>query len=338
MATIDVEALLAPVSEDSPCGENLEYDASFIEMVQAGEEKAAQQMGDSVIEAQPADWKTVRKLSEELTRRTKDLRVGMLLTRALLHTAGPVGLADGLAFLLGLIERHWDHLHPELDPDDDNDPTMRVNVLIALVDDAALLRPIHMAPIVESKAMGRFSLRDIEIARGDLIPGGAEEPADTAVVDAAFMDAPLEELQATAQALKASIETAKKLETVLTEKVGTSFATDLSALPERLGKVQTAMSEQLQRRGVDSPGAEVSEVAVQPTGESVSGAVNSREDVIRVLDKACHYYERYEPSSPVPLLLRRAKRLVAKDFMEILRDLAPEGVSQAEKISGSGES
>ena len=69
-----------------------------------------------------------------------------------------------------------------------------------------------------------------------------------------------------------------------------------------------------------------------------SPKTNTREDVIRALDKACRYYESHEPSSPVPLLLKRAKRLVAKDFMEILRDLAPEGVSQAEKISGSGES
>ena len=50
------------------------------------------------------------------------------------------------------------------------------------------------------------------------------------------------------------------------------------------------------------------------------------------------YYERHEPSSPVPLLLKRAKRLVAKDFMEILRDLAPDGVDQAERISGPSDS
>ena len=56
---------------------------------------------------------------------------------------------------------------------------------------------------------------------------------------------------------------------------------------------------------------------------------------MRVLDKACDYFERHEPSSPVPLLLRRAKRLVSKDFMEILRDLAPDGVSQAENIGGT---
>jgi type VI secretion system protein ImpA len=56
-----------------------------------------------------------------------------------------------------------------------------------------------------------------------------------------------------------------------------------------------------------------------------------------MLDKICAYYSRYEPSSPVPLLLQRAKRLVSKDFMEILQDLTPDSVSQAQKICGTVE-
>lgn len=346
MGVIDVEKLLEAVSDDAPCGVDLEYDASFIEMNQAAEARGEQQMGDSVIEAQPADWKTVRKLAEELSGKTKDLRVGLMLVQALVHTAGPIGLADGLAFLRGLIEKHWDGVHPALDPDDDNDPTMRVNILITLVDDAAMLRPIRMTQLVASKAMGRFSLRDIEIARGDVIPGGDEETADTTVIDAAFMDSPIEELQANADALTQAVEHAKALETVLTEKVGSTQAPDLSALPAMIGKLQQAMGEQLTRRGVEttdggmeSGGVEGAATAgASGDAQGISGAVNSREDVIRVLDKACLYYERHEPSSPVPLLLKRAKRLVAKDFMEILKDMAPEGVAQAQKISGSSDS
>ncbi len=337
LAVIDVDKLLEAVSDDAPCGEDLEYDPAFVEMNQAAEVRPEQQMGESKIEAQPAEWKTVRKLAEELCGRTKDLRVGLLLTRALTHTAGPVGLADGLAFLRGLIEKHWDGVHPALDPDDDNDPTMRVNVLIALVDEAAMLQPIRTTPLVESKAMGRFSLRDIQIARGEVIPGSDEKPPDTAVIDAAFMDSPIEDLQATANALTQSVEHAKTLETVLTDKVGATQAPDLSALPAMIDKLRQAVGEQLSRRGVETADGGVESDGAD-AGASGGGAVNTREDVIRALDKACRYYERHEPSSPVPLLLKRAKRLVAKDFMEILRDLAPEGVSQAEKISGSGKS
>jgi type VI secretion system protein ImpA len=53
-----------------------------------------------------------------------------------------------------------------------------------------------------------------------------------------------------------------------------------------------------------------------------------------MIDKICQFYERAEPSSPVPLLLKRARRLVPMNFMEIMQDLAPDGVPQAESIGG----
>ena len=58
---------------------------------------------------------------------------------------------------------------------------------------------------------------------------------------------------------------------------------------------------------------------------------------MRALDEIIRYFERAEPSSPVPLLLRRAQRLVDKNFLDILRDLAPDGVQQAELFRGSEE-
>jgi type VI secretion system protein ImpA len=36
----------------------------------------------------------------------------------------------------------------------------------------------------------------------------------------------------------------------------------------------------------------------------------------------------------VPLLLKRARRLVTGDFVEILRDLAPDALPQVNKICG----
>jgi type VI secretion system protein ImpA len=34
---------------------------------------------------------------------------------------------------------------------------------------------------------------------------------------------------------------------------------------------------------------------------ALPGTITSREDVVRLLDRMCEYYERNEPSSPVPL-------------------------------------
>jgi type VI secretion system protein ImpA len=53
-----------------------------------------------------------------------------------------------------------------------------------------------------------------------------------------------------------------------------------------------------------------------------------------MLDQICVFYDQNEPASPVPLLLRRAKQLVEKNFLEIIKDVAPESVAQIEKLIG----
>ena len=72
-------------------------------------------------------------------------------------------------------------------------------------------------------------------------------------------------------------------------------------------------------------------------GQSFGGRVNNTDDVIRALDQILAYYARSEPSSPLPLLIERAKRLVRADFMTIMRDMAPAGVENVSVISGDGD-
>jgi type VI secretion system protein ImpA len=67
----------------------------------------------------------------------------------------------------------------------------------------------------------------------------------------------------------------------------------------------------------------------------LTGDITSTADVSAALDKIISYYRRNEPSSPVPLLLERAKRLVSQDFMEILSDIAPDALSQAQIVTGA---
>jgi type VI secretion system protein ImpA len=65
--------------------------------------------------------------------------------------------------------------------------------------------------------------------------------------------------------------------------------------------------------------------------------VESRQEVLELLDKICAYYEVFEPASPVPLLLKRAMRLVTMNFMEIIEELAPEGLSKVVMLCGPKE-
>ena len=83
------------------------------------------------------------------------------------------------------------------------------------------------------------------------------------------------------------------------------------------------------------PGAAATAPAAKPNAHAWRDAeVTSRDDVRIGLDKMCRYFEQHEPSHPAPLLLRRAQRLLALDFYEIIRDLAPESLPKLDLLSG----
>lgn len=345
MSILDVESLLSEITADAPCGEDLEYDSQFVEMEKLSQGTPERQYGDTIIPGEPPDWRGVGKAALDLLERTRDLRVAVYLTRALLNTDGLAGFADGLALLEGLIERHWDLVYPQLDPDDDNDPTLRINTIVALCDPETTLSDLRGAPLVSSRALGRFSLRDIQIAAGLLTPVTTDEeraPPNQNMIEGAFQDASLEDLQATAELIVAAFERSERIEALLTDQVGVTQAPDLSALAGVLKEIRQVLNEQLQRRGVSIAGeAEAGAVEMMEPGSGggtaqrmVVGEIASREDVIRTLEKICEYYSRHEPSSPVPFMLKRAKKMVRMDFMEILRDLAPGGTDQADLIFG----
>ncbi len=68
---------------------------------------------------------------------------------------------------------------------------------------------------------------------------------------------------------------------------------------------------------------------------ALSGEIGSRADVVRVLDKICEYYERFEPASPVPMFMKRAKRLVTMSFVDVIKDLAPDAMARIEVFAGA---
>jgi type VI secretion system protein ImpA len=59
---------------------------------------------------------------------------------------------------------------------------------------------------------------------------------------------------------------------------------------------------------------------------------------VKALDLVQEYFRSNEPSSPVPMFIDRVKRLIAaKDFLEVLADIAPDAVSVARAAGGVKE-
>ncbi|NOT83236.1 MAG: type VI secretion system protein TssA [Methylococcaceae bacterium] len=335
---IDIDGYLKEISPGKVCGDDLQYDPAFTALEQMLKGKPEQQMGDTIIEAEPPNWREIKKYSEELLARTIDLRVLIGYLRALIALQGFSGLQDGLTLIRILTEQRWDSIHPQLDPEDDNDPTERVNVLMSLCDNEIMLRPLQQKPLVESKALGKFNFRDISIALGKTTATSSEKEVNPITLDAAVQDIELDQLQQTLQAITASLENLNQLEALVTNHIGVGEAPSFIDLRSFLKESKLFLMAALEKRGVgdDSTTAELlhEDVTTVAVTKSISGVINNNQDVIRTLNLVCDYYNKHEPSSPVPLFIDRAIRLVGKNFMDVIKDIAPTGISEASIVLG----
>lgn len=340
MPAADVDSLLSPVHGNDPCGADLEYgDPAFAALDRAAQGKAEQQIGSTIIPAEPPDWKTVGRQANELFGKTKDLRVAVHLAKALLHTDGLKGFADGLTVLARLIDSYWDGLHPRLDPDDGNDPTMRINILATLAA-PDMLSALRATPLVSSRTLGRFSYKDVEAATTGGAGADGTGPS-TAAIDAAAMDCDLQELQNDTAAATACVAAMDSLDTALSERVGPGAIGGWPAFTTLAQKIAHFLKTTLARRSPAAAsavggqnGVGMGNPATPQTISPITGEIASREDVLRTLDKIVAYYTRHEPSSPIPLFIERCKKLVTMSFKDIVKELVPDAVRQVEVLTG----
>lgn len=335
MNALPVDDLLASLGEDAPCGANLEYDPAFLSLEEAARGKAEQQFGDTVIAAEGPDWRSVNEHALDLARRTRDLRVGVMLARAGARLQGAAAYSSALSLIAGLIDRHWDRVYPELDADDNNDPTMRLNALAPLVDPDGGLADLRAAAIGGGRS--GLTVRQVELAMGK-----AEPLADEIVMSQDGMVQGLQAAEAqsagTLAALKQLLAEVTRIESLLIDKVGAAQGPELRPLRVLAQTVANAATQAEGGSATDDAGDSALDSAAPGTPAPVRGAPGTlvtREDVMKSLDRACDWLERHEPTNPAPLLIRRAQRLMGKNFLDIIRDLAPAGIDQIENIAGN---
>jgi type VI secretion system protein ImpA len=333
VAPFDLTTGLVDLSADSPTGPNLEFDAAFGALERAAQGKPEQQYGDTIIPAEEPDWKDVAAQASALLDRTHDLRVLGHLSVARLHLFGLPDFAAGLTLIRQLLETRWDEAHPRLDPEDDNDPTLRANALLRVAHPGWVLRFLRDMPLVSSPRAGRFSWRDIGVATGALEPAdpNQEKPSETKL-RGAFAETPPAALAALREAVIVAGREAKAIPAIFDDRAGSGTGPDF----EELIKLLREIERYIQRYAAEVPAAgdAAADDAAERggvTARSLTG-IGTRADALHLLELVCRYYQEHEPSSPLPLLLDRARKLADKNFLEILRELAPDGVGQARMV------
>jgi type VI secretion system protein ImpA len=252
------------------------------------------------------------------------------LVRSEAHLHGLVGAVRGLQLVQSLLERHWEQLHPQLDTSDHDDPTARVNALLPLLHAGAGLADLRTASLTGQR--GALTVREVELAIGHADPDPGEAvPREERVRQA--LAAAIAETPALEQVLQDGAAAVQALAQTLDARLPATQGVDFAPLKKLLQCLAQAGA------GVPgaSAGAQVPAVLATraPVLVEASGAIASREDVIRALERACEWIERNEPSNPAPLLIRRSQRLMSKNFIDIVRELIPESVTQIEKLAGT---
>jgi type VI secretion system protein ImpA len=319
----------------APCGPDLEYDNAFLELNQAAAGRPESQWDAG----EPANWSQVRSLAEALLERTKDLRVAVLWLRAIVNQTGLAALAPGLRLVHGLLERYWDTLHPLPDPDD-GDPYARMNALSVLREPEGLLGDLRQALVFTQRGVGELRVRHIEVALNLLPPRADETPLSRSQLDQMLQAAVAEDPGLRPRVAEAASQV-KALITLLNDRVGIENAVDLKPLWSAVGNVLNLLPEPAEAAAeatsADAAAGDSAAAAAAPVRRAaagLSGSVTSREEAVRAIDMVCEYLERAEPTSPAPLLLRRARRLVNRNFLQLMKELAPDALSEVARVMG----
>jgi len=163
---LDLDRLVAPISQDHPPGFDLRIEPSGTMLYRTirsarSAARSAERRISTMEEEKDAlrpNWKPVLDLAIQiLSEESKDLEIVCYLIEALVRMHGFAGLHEGFRLCRLLVERYWDDLYPR--PDVDGVAT-RIAPLMGLNGEGAegtLIIPLLNIPLASSASIGNFA-------------------------------------------------------------------------------------------------------------------------------------------------------------------------------------
>lgn len=343
-----LDALLAPLAEEAPCGPAARHDPVFTEIrLLREEDDPSLPMGQWERPLKRADWDRIEQLcSAMLGTRSKDLQIAVWLLEAWTRQRGFVGLFHGLRLLDTLLRSYWPALHPQIDDDGDCDArlaplewlnaslsaTVRLHAAL-LAPDEAMRAPLTLADwermTAQDMATPAGPVRhaagddDAALTRAGLVALARRTPAEVAVTGAAVFH---------------GLDYLHSVVGLLEERLGPE-APRLAKLRAALEGAQRVLV-QLQPEQEEHPMepeqavAEESTVAPRAMAQPVAAAAaalavagvnwRNRDDAYATLEALADYLSQLEPHSPTPFLLRRAVSWGRMPLPEVIAEIIRE--------------
>lgn len=330
---LDIASLVGPLGQDAPSGPDLSFDNERQEIESAFERSISDGGGD----AADIDWNaTIRQIVAQAGK-TRDLWLAVYLMRAGAQKGSFETLLDGAELLAGLLEQRWADVHPQLE---EYEFIGRKTPCESLTKRGDFLNPLRRVVLLEHPRLGRYTGADFEAfsAQGANAPNYGMFRALIEASDAG-------DLQAIAARFEQLATAIRRADAVMTDNAEGDTATNFEPTYAQIETLQKAVLSQIPSSGeenppssqsVDAPAPEKTITIAAHSGPAFSGSIQSRDDVIRALDAIMTYYNHFEPASPVPLVLRRAKDWINLDFLAVLEDIAPNSLDEARRVLTNG--
>ena len=343
---LDLEALLAPISEGAPAGTDVRTDfsptSSYFRLRDArAEARAAERAAD----ANPADaaavpdsWRDVRALAVKiLTEQAKDLEAAAWLTEALVRSDGLAGLAFGASLISGLVERYWDHLYPMPDEDGMETRVSPVTGLNGEGGDGTLSQPLLKLPLFNNANGEPVMLFQYE--QSAELETIADAKRVEARVNAGVL--PYDKMKNLARAvppgvyaaLRRDLEAAQAAWTAMGEQFEKAAGAD-SPPTRRISETLDKVAAIINRYGPPPPAARSEDAPLESAaaqdetaGDAAAGGAVAarravtREDALASLAEIADYFRRTEPQSPLAYTIDEAIRRGRLTWPELLAEL-----------------
>lgn len=332
-----IDRLLAPISAEAPCGQDLRYEHEFDQARELRrEDDTSLPTGVWQSSIKRAQWPQLEQLTTSLLlERSKDLMLSAWLGEAWLHQDGLEGLPGSLALVAGLCERYPEQLHPQAEDGDQSWRVIPLEWLARRYSEVLLTR----VPLLDTRN-GEFEdvcldtwrrlqlqqvlVNDSKVAKTSAETARSEQKKLTEQIRAT----PLSFWLRNQGSLLLSLQHLQRLDAWSDAYLGDQ-APGFKALQNVIEALLTLVEEfiAMHPRQPNQPPVEVPSVPVSIAVEAAAPEPQvfrepaNREEAYRQLLLIAEYLARTEPHSPVPYLIRRGVEWGSKPLSELLGEL-----------------
>lgn len=351
-SVIELDALLAPISDDAPTGEDIREDASPTSAYYTIKDarnaaRAAERNGlfDESADGAAEHWRQVLDHGPEILKGSaKDLEIATWMVEALTRRHGFSGLRDGIALVEQLVDQYWEALYPM--PDEDGMET-RVAPLTGLNGEGAegvLVAPIRNIPITEGQTIGPFTFWQYQQALDvqKLTDEDARAQRAAALgfgltdIEKATSETPPAFFVTLRDDIESALANYRSLSAKLDERCGAHDAPPTSniinVLDDVLGAINHLARDKFPVSEIEEEGADEETDTPEGDGGTTESAAarkaKTREEAFRQLVEISDYFRQTEPHSPLSYMLDKAVRWGRMPLHELIAELIPDSSSR----------